>query len=67
MTRHVNNVNFLGYFESARLNYLSMLSPPLPPAFLKDVLSGQNIGFVVKSHNIKYKVSLASARCAFFV
>lgn len=65
--RHVNNVHFLRYFESARLAFLSSLSPPLPSAFLNDVLSGQNIGFVVKSHNIKYKVSNAASRLELLV
>ncbi|KAL7416792.1 HotDog domain-containing protein [Mrakia frigida] len=53
--RHVNNVNFLSYFETARLSFLQALSPPLPASLVSDILSGQNIGFVVKSHFVTYK------------
>jgi len=57
--RHVNNVVYLSYFETARLSFLRSLSPPLPPSLVTDILSGQNVGFVVKSHFVTYKVSIA--------
>ncbi|CED84023.1 hypothetical protein [Phaffia rhodozyma] len=56
--RHLNNVHYLRYFETARLGFIQSLSSHIPASKVTDLLEGQNTGFVIKSHNIVYKAPI---------
>ncbi|KAL7419699.1 hypothetical protein Q5752_005615 [Cryptotrichosporon argae] len=55
MFRHVNNVHYARYFESARLHFLSCLSPRLPAGVGADVLLGRGTGIILRDLRVRYR------------
>ncbi|WRT63236.1 uncharacterized protein IL334_000139 [Kwoniella shivajii] len=53
--RHVNNVRFLEWFQSARLRYAESWAGDMPEGYIKRMIKGEGTGFILKDVSIKYK------------
>ncbi|KXN71907.1 Thioesterase/thiol ester dehydrase-isomerase [Conidiobolus coronatus NRRL 28638] len=54
--QHLNNVHWLRFVESGRIDYMSMLGLHMSKEQTDDLLKGKKIGFIVKSQEIKYRL-----------
>ncbi|KAL1921567.1 uncharacterized protein VTP21DRAFT_11283 [Calcarisporiella thermophila] len=52
---HLNNVQYLRYMESGRINFFHSLSPFLPPSFMDNFVTAKKVGPIVKSILCKYR------------
>jgi len=55
---HLNNVDWLRFIESGRIDYMYLLSLSMNKEDAKRLLNGTGAGFIVKSQECKYKVPI---------
>ncbi|WWD22708.1 hypothetical protein CI109_107201 [Kwoniella shandongensis] len=53
--QHVNNVNYLQWFESARIRYFESWGTLLPEGTIQRIMAGKGTGVIIKDVSIKYK------------
>ncbi|RUS17955.1 HotDog domain-containing protein [Endogone sp. FLAS-F59071] len=52
---HLNNVQYIRYFESGRMAFLERMKPHLPPKLFSDFVYARGVGPIVKSITCKYR------------
>ncbi|WWC90169.1 uncharacterized protein L201_005102 [Kwoniella dendrophila CBS 6074] len=52
--RHVNNVRFLEWIQSARIRYAESWAGEMPEGYIQKMTAGKGTGFILKDVSIKY-------------
>ncbi|WWC57616.1 uncharacterized protein I303_100148 [Kwoniella dejecticola CBS 10117] len=52
--RHVNNVRFLEWIQSARIRYAESWASEMPEGYIAKMTAGKGTGFILKDVSIKY-------------
>lgn len=52
--QHVNNVHYLRWLESARMNFLAAMAGRLPPEQAANMLRGKGTSFILAGANLRY-------------
>ncbi|WFD42337.1 hypothetical protein MPSI1_000979 [Malassezia psittaci] len=53
--RHVNNVHYIRWLESARMHWLKQLGKTIPRQLYEDIEKGQNIGVILATNFCRYR------------
>lgn len=53
--RHVNNVHYLRWFESARMEWVSLMAQELSPELRNNIVEGRNVGMILAQTTCRYR------------